>query len=276
VLTFAPPRALTPSPPRLVALDVGSGDALLVQGREASLLVDAGSAMPGRFDRGRDAVLPALRALGVRALDLVVATHADLDHRGGLPAVLASLPVGALWLPRGGASDPDFAPLVAAARAAGVRVEEVGRGSPSLVRGDLRVRPLWPAPGAGGSQNERSLALRVEVGARSLLLLGDLGANERALLADPMSLRADVLVLPHHGSRRSSSPALLAAVDAAVLVVSAPCGGRLPSPAALRRARSAGGALWWTGRDGAVLVGLGERVVVAPHADPRRGCEGSR
>jgi competence protein ComEC len=275
LLSFAPPRALTPGPPRLVALDVGSGDALLVQGRDASLLVDAGSALAGRFDRGRDAVVPALRALGVRRLDLVVATHADLDHRGGLPAVLAALPVGALWLPLGGAADPDFAALVAAARAAGVATREVGRGSPPFERGDLRVRPLWPAPGATGSQNERSLALRVEVGARSVLLLGDLGAAERALLEDPASLRADVLVLPHHGSRRSSSRALLQAAGAPVRVVSAPCVGRLPHPDALRRARESG-SLWWTGRDGAVRVGLGERVVVVPEAEARSGCGRSR
>jgi competence protein ComEC len=276
VLCIAPPSALPPGPPRFVALDVGAGDALLVQARDANLLVDAGTALAGRIDRGRDAVLPALRALGVRRVDLVVATHADLDHRGGLPAVLAALPVGALWLPAGSGADAGFAELRAAAAAAQVPVREAGSGTAPFAKGDLRVEPLWPPPRARGTPNERSLALRVEVGARRLLLLGDLGANERALLADRASLRADVLVLPHHGSARSSSSALLGAVDASVLVVSAPCGGRHPHPDALRRARSAGGALWWTGRDGAVQVGLGERLVVAPYADARRGCERTR
>jgi competence protein ComEC len=273
LLSLAPPRALAPAPPRFVALDVGAGDALLVQGRSASLLVDAGSALPGRHDRGRDAVLPALRALGVRRLDLVVATHADLDHRGGLPAVLAGLPVGALWLPAGSGGDSGFDELRAGAVAAGVAVREAGRGTPPFARGDVRATPLWPPPGASGSPNERSLALRVEIGARRLLLLGDLGARESALLDDPAALRADVLVLPHHGSRRSSSSALLAAAGAAVQVVSAPCGGRLPHPDALRRARASGGSLWWTGRDGAVLIGLGERLTVLPYAERRRGCE---
>jgi competence protein ComEC len=274
LFALAPPGALPPALPRLVALDVGAGDALLVQGREGSLLVDAGPAQDGRFDRGRDAVVPALHALGVARLDLVVASHADLDHRGGLPAVLASLPVGALWLPEGGARDPGFAELLAAARAAQVPVREISARSPPHALGDLRVAPLWPPPGAAGARNERSLALRVDVGARSLLLLGDVGDAEPALIARARGdLRADVLVLPHHGSRGSSSAALLAAVDPAVAIVSAPCRGRLPHPAALARARRAGVSLWWTGRDGAVLVGLGDALAVLPWASARTGCE---
>jgi competence protein ComEC len=273
LLAWAPPAALEPPPPRFVVLDVGAGDALLVQGRAASLLVDAGSALPGRFDRGRDAVLPALRALGVRRLDLVVASHADLDHRGGLPAVLAALPVGALWIPAGASADPGFADLRAAARAARVPVRERGRESAPVVLGDLRIVPLWPPASGVAARNERSLAVRVEVGAHRLLLLGDLGEAEGGLLERPAALRADVLVLPHHGSGGSSSSALLDAVRPGVAIVSAPCRGRLPHPAALARARGEGASLWWTGRDGALRVALGERLAVLPFASRRKGCE---
>ncbi|HVN39893.1 MAG TPA: DNA internalization-related competence protein ComEC/Rec2, partial [Myxococcota bacterium] len=277
LLAFAPPPALAPETPRLVVLDVGSGDALLVQGRDGAVLVDAGPALPGRFDRGRDTVVPALRALGVRRLDLVIATHADLDHRGGLPAVLSSLPVGALWLSQGSADDPGFAEAIAAAREAGVPVREISAADPPQRLGDLRITPVWPAPGAGGPRNERSLGVHVETARRSVLLLGDLGVAEPALLArEGPPLRADVLVLPHHGSRRSSSAALLAAVSPEVAIVSAPCRGRLPHPSSLARARAAGASLWWTGRDGAVLVALGERFAVLPWADRRPQCEPAR
>ena len=88
LLTLAQPYGTRPRLPRLVVFDVGQGDAVLVQGREASVLVDAGVALPEGPDRGRDVVLPALAALGVAALDLLVVTHVDLDHRGGVPAVL--------------------------------------------------------------------------------------------------------------------------------------------------------------------------------------------
>jgi len=278
LLWWAPRAPLLPAPPRAVFLDVGQGDAALVQGRAAALLVDAGVAVPGGVDRGRTVVLPALRALGVRRLDALVASHADLDHRGGLPAVLAALPVGAVWLPRGARSDPGFAELLESARARGVPVRERGAGDAPSRLGDLRVTVL--GPGRGGpraSRNDRSLVLRVEVGGVRVLLPGDLeAAAERTLLAGGAELRAEVLKLAHHGSRSSSTPAWLAAVDPELVVASAPCDGRFGMPHAEVRARvrRARAALWWTGRDGAVLVGLA-RPLAAWGWGPRRRCPGA-
>jgi competence protein ComEC len=271
-LALAPPAVVAPGPPRLVVLDVGQGDAVLVQGRSGAVLVDAGLAGPGGIDLGRTAVLPALRALGVARLDLAVATHGDLDHRGGLVAVLGAVPVGALWLPTGGLADPAFGELVAAALRRGVAPLERGAGSPVARVGDLVVEPLWPPSGpARGSRNDRSLVLRVRVGDRWVLLAGDLEADgERRLLASGAELRSDVLKLPHHGSRSSSTRALLDAVAPRVTVASAPCAGRyaMPHPAVLRRVRETGAALWWTGRDGAVLVGLSEPLRVWGTGEP--------
>jgi competence protein ComEC len=280
VLARAPVTALAPAPPRLVVLDVGQGDALLVQGAQGALLVDAGAALPNGLDLGRRSVVPALRALGVRRLDLMVASHADLDHRGGLPAVLAALPVGELWLPPGGRREPAFAALRERALRMGVPLRERGQGDPARVFGDLRVTPLWPPPGAtGGARNERSLVLRVEVGRRRVLLAGDIGRSaESALLRAGADVGADVLVLPHHGSRGSSSEAFLAAVDASVAVVSTPCWSRFGMPHAetRQRVRRAGLPLWWTGRDGAVLVALGRVFHVWPYAPSRVGCGADR
>ena len=271
-LWWAPPASVAPAPPRLVAFDVGRGDSVLLQGRPGAVLVDAGSAVRGRFDLGRSVVVPALRALGVEALDLLVATHADLDHRGGVPAVLRALPVGAVWVPFGAGAEPDFAELRAAALAAGVPVSEVGLGSEPVSVGDLRVTPLWPpSVSPDALRNERSLVLRVELGRQRVLLLGDLGAAEPALIATGAALRADVLLLPHHGSRGSSSAALLEAVAPRLAILSAGCPPvrGIPHPDALARASDANLSVWWTGRDGAVLVGLGERLLAAPFAPPR-------
>ena len=81
-----PPRGeWGPPPPRFVMFDVGQGDALLVQGKRAAVLIDAGRAMAGEFDLGRSVVVPSLITLGVRSLDVVVATHSDIDHRGRYP-----------------------------------------------------------------------------------------------------------------------------------------------------------------------------------------------
>jgi competence protein ComEC len=123
----------------------------------------------------------------------------------------------------------------------------------------VRVAPLWPPAGARQlADNDRSLVLRVELGALRALLLGDLETRgEEGLLASGAGLRADVLKLAHHGSRSSSTAALLSAVRPRIAVASAPRPGRFgwPHPDVRERVARAGSALVWTGRDGAVLVG---------------------
>jgi competence protein ComEC len=277
-LRAMPAVELPPSPPRLVAFDVGMGDAVLVQAGDAAALVDAGWASPGGPDLGRSVVLPALRRLGVGSLELVVATHADLDHVGGLESVLREIPVGELWLPLGASREPAFEPLTQVARARGVPVVERGVGGVPFERGGLRVTPLWPpalgAPGRSRSRNDASLVVRVELGGNRVLLTGDIGAAaERALLASGVDLRADLLKLAHHGSAGSSTPEFLDAVAAPVALLSAACTRRgLPSGEVLTRVRQHGMAVWSTGRDGAIvasLAGPGAIVVWGWAAHPR-------
>ncbi len=106
--------------------------------------------------------------------------------------------------------------------------------------------------------------MRIDVRGRRVLLPGDIeAAAESALLAAGAELRADLLKLPHHGSRSSSTARFLEAVGATLAVASAPWQGRFGMPHAevLERARGAHLTVWWTGRDGAVMVGLGEPLV---------------
>ncbi len=276
-LAFVPPPALAPSAPRIVFLDVGHGDAALVQAGEFAMLVDTGVRAPDGWDAGARVVVPALAALGVRRLDVLAISHADLDHRGGAASVLGALPCDELWLPRGTLGDAAFRALAAQARALGVRVRGRGAGDAPLVRGGgaLRVTPLWPAARtAGMSDNNRSLVLSVEVAGTRALLLGDLEASgEAALLASGAELRAEIVKLAHHGSRSSSTPALLAAIRPRLAIASAPLRGRFGWPHAEVRERLAasGIALAWTGRDGAVVVRLGRGVACV-----RRWREGER
>ncbi|MCP4036218.1 MAG: DNA internalization-related competence protein ComEC/Rec2 [bacterium] len=265
LLSFGPVREIVPAPPRVVVLDVGQGDAIVVQGREAAVLVDGGRAMAEMFDAGRRIVVPALASLGISRLDVVVASHADLDHRGGLEAVVEAIPIRELWLPFGGAGQGDFARLIEVASSRGVRVRERGADSSAETFGDLRLQPLWPlADATSQDRNDASLVLRVEVldageTLASVLLPGDLGiAAEAQLLERGTAVAATVLKVGHHGSRGSSSPAWLDAVRPQVAIVSAPCHGQsgLPSAEAMTRLSRGGARVMWTGKHGAVFVGF--------------------
>jgi competence protein ComEC len=274
----APPKLEQPRRPRVVALEVGQGAASLVEGLRAAVLIDAGSSFEGH-DWGKRAVVPALAALGVARLDLLIVSHADLDHCGGVPAVLDSLPVGEIWIPHGAAVDPAFDPMWALARSKRVPVSERGADSPAVAIGDLIVEPLWPLPIAERrSRNDRSLVVRIQVAGHSVLLPGDLEARaESDLVASGADLHSEIIALAHHGSRTSSSDLFLDAVGAAVAIASAPCGGRFGMPHAevLSRARREGLPVWWTGRDGAVMVGLGERLTAWGYGD-RPGADACR
>lgn len=262
-LSVAPAARFGPPVPRLLLLDVGHGDAVLVQGERGVMLVDAGARLPGGGDLGRHVVVPTLGRLGIARIDLFVVSHADIDHQGGVASVLAGLEVGELWIPFGGVADAAFAPTLAAARRAGVPIHERGLGSLPRELGDLRVVPLWPPGAPAATRNDGSLVVRVEVAGQRVLLAGDVeAAGEAGLLASGVSLEAEVLKLPHHGSRTSSSAAWLDAVTPALAIASAPCRSRfgLPHRVVEARLRERGTPLWWTGAHGAVWVPLAPRL----------------
>jgi competence protein ComEC len=261
--------------PRVWFFDVGQGDAALVEGRRASILVDAGPGAPN--GSGGQALVESLRALGRNEVDLFVVTHADLDHRGGAIRVLESLDVAELWLPAVGRGDGALDRLVQVARARGTGVSWRSAEAMPADRGDLRIETLWPPKGSNPrSRNAGSLVLRIRVGGRSVLFLADVDSSiEFALRREaPQRIRADYLKVSHHGSRGGTREAFLDFVAARHAFVSAPCSSRrgLPNSETLDRIRRSGTRLWWTGRDGAVAV-FPERFEskgeVVAWADPR-------
>src|SRR5262249_32256246 len=145
------------------------------------------------------------------------------DHMNGLVRILERFEVGELWDP----GEPSEAPAFRALTDAAAR-KRVGRGPPGprTIAG-ASIDVLGPRGGAnlGRSTNDNSLVLRIGFAGRTLLFPGDIeGPSERELLDAGVSLRADVLKVPHHGSRTSSTQAFVAAVAPALAVIPAGAG----------------------------------------------------
>lgn len=221
-------------------LDVGQGDAAVVEGPGGFVaVVDAGGLGDG-FDTGARIVGPFLARRGWRHIDLLALSHPHPDHAEGMPHLLERFDVKQLWMAPAAAGPSAEGPIMRRLRAlARGRNTAMPVPAPFSVEG-LLVEPLGPWQGdrleapEGLSVNDASLSLRLSYGGRSLLFAGDLeGAGELELAALPArgrSPRADILKVPHHGSRTSSSPALLDAVDPDLAVISAGRGNRFGFP----------------------------------------------
>ncbi|MFO7959996.1 MAG: DNA internalization-related competence protein ComEC/Rec2 [Nitriliruptoraceae bacterium] len=244
--------SLPPDELRVTAIDVGQGDAFLVESPRARVLVDAGA---------DDTAARWLRRHGRRHLDLVVVTHADLDHIGGVAEVLRRVRVGAMWmLP----SPPEPTPAIelrAAAARRGVPVRAPAQGT-RVHLGDLSIEVLHPPPGrpyrfARSERNESSVVLRVVHRGARVLLTGDIGleAQSDLLAGPPRRLAADVLAVPHHGAR-TTDPAFLAAVGAEVALVSVGADNQYghPHPDTLAAMKALGTQVRRTDLHGTVVV----------------------
>ncbi|MBB5808266.1 competence protein ComEC [Saccharothrix ecbatanensis] len=275
VVVVVPVSVISPGWPAsgwsVVACDVGQGDAVVLATaeRDRAVLVDTGpDPVP---------VLSCLRRLGVRRIPLVVLSHLHADHVGGLAAVLADRGVGAVAV--GPSRQPEWAweEVRERARTAGVRVVELDAGQrlswPGL---DLDVLGPRTDPADGTKTNtavnDASLVLRASTAAGRVLLTGDIElAGQADLLGGHVDLRADVLKVPHHGSRYSS-PAFLTAVRPRIALVSVGAGNRYGHPSGvLVDALTRHGALVLrTDRDGdtAVLAGPHGPRVARRGGDP--------
>ena len=235
----------------LVACDVGQGDAFVVPvGAGRAILVDAGPDVA--------AVDRCLDRLGIDELPLVLLSHLDADHVGGLAGALTGRRVGEVasgTLPPGDDRGPAVDELV----------RQAGSSRTVLVPGDRRtlsgavVEVLAPDPRratAAAEANDLSLVVRVTVRGLRLLLTGDLGAEAEARLRrEGVDLRADVLKVPHHGSG-DADPAFLAATGARIALISVAADNSYghPAPRLLGWLADAGMRVHRTDRDGDLAV----------------------
>jgi competence protein ComEC len=254
----------------LTVLDVGQGDSLFVVSPGGkTLLIDGGGAFggfPGHevhngVDPGEEAVSPYLWSRGFQRLDVVALTHAHQDHLGGLTAILENFRVARLWIGRE-VSSQALARLEELALQRKIPIEHELRGKSFRwdgVDGDFLWPEIAPEEVAPSAKNNDSLVLRLHFGSETILLPGDAEKQvEREILSENSAemLQSTVLKIGHHGSKNSTMPEFLAAVQPRVGIISAgednPYGH--PSAELIERLENAGVRILRTDQDGAIHV----------------------
>ena len=261
---------------RATVLDVGQGDAILIEGdRGARLLVDGGPD-PDRLMALLDAHFPPWD----RRLDLLVLTHPHEDHVGGFAALLGRYRVGPIFEPGMLGPGPAYHAFEAALRAAGRGTLRLADGD-TMRLDDAAIRVHWPVAGSvprlppdtGKGINDVSIVLDVRFGQRRLLLMGDTEEEvDPQLLAAGLNGPVDLLKVAHHGSGTASTAPFLAAVRPRLAVVSVGAGNPYghPAPATIARLRAAGAAVYRTDLDGSVEISTDGRDLEVRPAGARR------
>jgi len=242
----------------LVLIDVGQGLSALVRTREHAVLVDAGPGFSGGYDAGQSAVLPTLRALGVSELDLFIVSHGDNDHAGGAAAVKRA-----------------YSPLqVLASRAQPESGEQQCQAGSRWNFDGVELELLHPPEHFPYLGNNSSCVLRVAANGAVALLPGDVEAivESRLLREQKEKLAADLLLVPHHGSKTSSSTEFIDAVSPTLALIGVGHRNRfgLPREEVLQRYRERGVAIADTATAGAITIRLTADGVSPPREERQR------
>jgi competence protein ComEC len=241
---------------RVTFIDVGQGDAILVESPGGKvLLIDTGPSSPD-FDAGQRTVVPLLARLGIHAIDFLVITHSHNDHAGGAAAILRAVPVKTVVTALPNRLDTGWAG----------EYESISVGAGDLLAVDslVRFRILWPAPARGGEKvqerlaNHASIVLQLCYGRTVMLLTGDAEQEEEQIMVRRFGnlLHAAVLKVGHHGASTGTSEDLLTSVNPEIAIISVGRNNRFghPSPVVLRRLEMRGVHLMRTDREGAIVL----------------------
>ena len=227
---------------KVTVLDVGQGTAVVIRSGNRTLVYDTGGGDPDGVNMGSMAVLPYLQRQGINSLNTLVISHPDLDHSAGTAVILGAMKVERF---RYGGDGPG-----------------VGEGRPCIAGESWRwpggqvFQFLSPALETSYSTNDSSCVLQLQVGDYRILLPGDVEEERERTLVQYWGeeLRSDWLLAAHHGSRTSSSPALLKRAQPTAAVISSGYANRFghPHPLVIQRLRERGIRIFSTASDGAL------------------------
>jgi len=243
---------------RVNFIDVGNGDAILVEAPGGMrMLIDGGGFHTGDFDMGKSILTPILLSKKIITLDYVINTHPHGDHLGGIPTVIQDFTVKNFATGHYFMAQERFVDLMKVLREKKIPLMTWKRGNKFFLKNGLEIVVLNPGPEATTDDlNNASLAMRIRHKDFSILLAGDIGSDiEERLVIGEDDLKADVLKIPHHGSKRSSSTEFLAAVQPRLAVLSVGRGiPGIPSQEALKRYDTRSISVLRTDRDGMIRV----------------------
>jgi competence protein ComEC len=247
---------------RIDFLDVGQGDAaLLTMPDGTTLLVDGGGRpsfgattdMARRI--GETVVSEYLWWRGLSGIDYILATHADVDHIDGLNDVLKNFSVQGALVGRTPTNDSEFAKFSQTLTRTRTHMETLQAGD--LIKfGDVEVSVLWPPAEGARSDNNDSVVLQIRLDERSILLTGDIEkAAERSLITSPQ-VKCDVIKVPHHGSKTSSTDAFVHAAKPTYAIISVGRNSMFghPHKEVVERWQSNGATVLTTGDHGTITI----------------------
>jgi competence protein ComEC len=241
-------------------LDVGQGDAAVIHfPRGKVMVIDGGGTPDGSFDPGERIVAPYLWRMKRKKIDYLVNSHPHPDHLQGLIFLLENFEVGKIW--NNGENAEDLSLTEKFLTLANGRRQTMGRGEVPQKIGGVRIEflhpPLMRKKGQIFRGNDASLVLRLTHGEVSFLFCGDVeSAAEGEILRKWKNLSSTVLKVPHHGSKKSSTPKFLERVRPKFAVFTVKAGGRqrLPHPSVLERYEKIGAKTYRTDRDGTITI----------------------
>ena len=220
-------------------IDVGLGEAILIEAPKGiRILIDGGSDYRGNFDTGKTIITPILLSKKILTLDYVINTHPHGDHIGGLPFILNTFHVNTFAAGGFSVNDAQFSRVLKIIREKGIALQLWKQGDVFTLRDNMNIQVMHPPSGyPAENPNTSSLVLKFIYKDTAFLTTGDIDADiEEMLILSRIPLKANILKIPHHGSKNSSSAAFLRAVkpDLAVMSVGAGIKG-LPGKEALDR-----------------------------------------
>lgn len=193
---------------RVIFLDVGQGASqLIISPSGKTMLIDGGN------NDQKENMVQYLQQYGIKKLDIVIGTHPDADHIGGLSAAIDYADVGKIYMPKVQSNTKTYENLLLSIQKKGLKITTAKAGLTLDLDNELNIQMVAPAQD-GLDNNNMSAVIRLQYGQTSFLLTGDASReSEQAMLDSGAYLTSDVLLVGHHGSKSSTSPDFLKAVS---------------------------------------------------------------